>query len=95
MAVNFRKAGIEDVPGISAVCSAGWRDTYQGLYSKAYIDWVIEEFYSLERIEREVRDPTPYDGWLVAEQNLSIVGGASGGVVSPSSWEIFVLYLDP
>jgi hypothetical protein len=44
MEVNIRKASIGDVAGISAVCSAGWRDTYQGIYLDAYIDWVIKEF---------------------------------------------------
>ncbi|MBV8814899.1 MAG: hypothetical protein JO271_10440 [Verrucomicrobia bacterium] len=50
MTVQIRRAGIGDVQAISAVCSAGWRDAYRDIYSKAYSDWVVAEFYNLDRI---------------------------------------------
>ncbi len=93
--VNVREALDQDAPGISQVCSAGWRETYRAIYSQTYINWVINEFYNLDRLKSEIQDPGSYDRWLVAEEKLTIVGAAGGGLTSPEEWEIFVLYLDP
>ena len=98
-----RKAELRDGPGISRVCSDGWRDTYASIHTPEEIERVIGKYYSLERISNEIGGPLEYDGadydwdgWLVAERGDGRVLGASGGgPTGERTWEVFVLYLDP
>ncbi len=98
----IRKAELRDVPGISRVCSDGWRDTYASIHTAEHVERVIGKYYSLERIGSEIGGRLEYDGaaydwdgWLVAERGDGRVLGASGGgLTGERTWEVFVLYLD-
>jgi ribosomal protein S18 acetylase RimI-like enzyme len=90
-----RRARLDDVADISRVCAASWRATYRDLHSHDYIEQVIRDFYSEERIEREVRDPRGWDGWFVAERDGEVVGAGGGGLADDGQAEIYVLYLEP
>jgi GNAT superfamily N-acetyltransferase len=93
--IQVRKANSKDVNDICRICSDGWRDTYQGIYSQAYIERTIAEFYNPQRVEHEIMQPDGWDGWLVAEQDGVVVGAGGGGLINPGIGEVFVLYLDP
>ncbi len=74
----------------------GWRDTYHGIKEPKRIDAVIAEYYTPERISREIAAPEGWDGWIVAVEGDSVIGAAPRlGMTEPGVGEIFVLYLDP
>lgn len=93
--ITIRSAQPEDVSGIVRVCSAGWRDTYRGLKKPERIEAVIAEYYTPDRIRRELAAREGWDGWIVAVEEGAVVGAGGGGITSPGVGEIFVLYLDP
>jgi GNAT superfamily N-acetyltransferase len=91
----IRRAETHDAEGIARVCAAGWRDTYRGLKEPERIEAVIAEYYTPERITREIASPEGWDGWIVAVENDIVIGAGGGGMILPGVGEIFVLYLDP
>lgn len=94
--VLVRKALPGDEQGIVDVCVAAQCNTYKNLYSKQYIEGVIEKFYTVERIEKEIAETDRYwNGYFVALLNNEIVGAIGGGVDEEGIAEVYVLYLDP
>lgn len=93
--IVIRRAEPHDCEGIARVCAAGWRDTYRELKTPEEIEAVIAEYYSAERIGREIAEPQGWDGWVVAVEDGEVVGAGGGGMTEPGVGEIFVLYLDP
>jgi ribosomal protein S18 acetylase RimI-like enzyme len=90
-----RRAEPGDAEGIARVCSEGWRDTYRGIYEPEEIEAVVAGFYNVERITAEIASPQGWDGWIVADEDGTVVGAGGGGMTGPAVGEIFVLYLDP
>lgn len=94
--ISVRKATLDDVEGICRVCAAGWRATYAGLVPHDYIEEVIAEFYTPDRVRSDIETAGPTDtGWLVAVEDGQVVGAGGGGITSPGVGEIFILYVDP
>ena len=94
--VIVRKAVPGDEQGIVDVCVAGQWNTYKNLYSHDYIEKVIEKFYTVERIEKEIKQTSKeWNGYFVAVQDNKIVGAIGGGVYDEHIAEVYVLYLDP
>lgn len=93
--VIIRKAELRDVAGIVRVCTEGNRQTYKDLYDTYYLEKVIKDFYSVERITKEVLSPEGWDGWVVAVEDGKVIGAGGGGMIDATSSEIYVLYLDP
>jgi len=93
--IRTRPAQPEDAGAIARVCSAGWRDTYRGIKEPEEIEAVIADFYTPERIGREIAQPEGWDGWIVAVEDDTVVGAGGGGMTGSGVGEIFVLYLDP
>jgi ribosomal protein S18 acetylase RimI-like enzyme len=91
----IRRAETRDAEGIARVCAAGWRDTYRGIKERERIEAVIAEYYTPERIRREIAAPEGWDGWIVAVEDGTVIGAGGGGMTEPGVGEIFVLYLDP
>jgi hypothetical protein len=90
-----RKAVASDAPGISRVCSAGWRATYANLYTPAKIEATVAEFYAVERIAREIGASEGWNGWWL-ELDGEMVVGAGGGAFQPLAIsDLYVLYVDP
>jgi ribosomal protein S18 acetylase RimI-like enzyme len=56
---------------------------------------VIAEYYTPERIRREIAASEGWDGWMVAVEGDTVIGAGGGGMIEPGVGEIFVLYLDP
>jgi GNAT superfamily N-acetyltransferase len=96
MAIIICKAKPEHVKGIARVCTEGYWATYGDMYSKDYIEEVIEEFYNDQRILDEVANCSKeWGGYFVALEKGEVVGAGGGGMVSDTAGEVFVLYLDP
>jgi ribosomal protein S18 acetylase RimI-like enzyme len=93
--ITVRKAIVGDAPGISRVCSAGWRATYAELYTAAEIEATIAEWYAVERITREIAEPAGWNGWWVAVEGSTVVAAGGGAFQPPHSSELYVLYVDP
>ncbi|GGP11024.1 GNAT family N-acetyltransferase [Oceanobacillus neutriphilus] len=90
------KGSSTHVEGIAKVCTEGYWTTYSDIYSKEYIETVISDFYNRQRILNEVTLVSKeWGGYFVAIENDEIVGAGGGGMISDTSSEIFVLYLDP
>lgn len=91
-----QRATIDHAPGISRVCSDGWRDTYEWMYPQAFIERMIGEFYNPERISREITDADDgWDGWFVVLDGEEVVGAIGGGMTGASESEVYVLYVLP
>jgi GNAT superfamily N-acetyltransferase len=94
--LTLKKAGSEHVGGIAKVCSEGWRATYGYLEDEAYVEQVIEEYYNVNRILKEVTEFSEYwHGYFVAEEEGKVVGAIGGGTTGEAIGEIFVFYIDP
>lgn len=93
--IKVRFATKEDAKYISDICSEAWKITYADIYSKDYIDKVIEEFYNVERIAKESSESSPHwHGYMVAHENQKILG-CIGGAIDGEIGFIYVLYVDP
>ncbi len=95
MTVPVVPAQQRHVDEICRICSDGWRETYTGLLPDEEIETTIDEFYTTERVAKEVRSPDGWDGWLVALHDEDVLGAGGGGLTEPTVGEVFVLYVDP
>ncbi|MCA0149641.1 GNAT family N-acetyltransferase [Rossellomorea vietnamensis] len=94
--IHIQKANRSHVQGIKKVCSEVNRATYRDIYTKEYIERVIEEFYNEERILKEVTSlDRHWGGYYVALENDEVIGAGGGGMISETEGELYVLYLDP
>ena len=94
--IHIRKALPEDVQGIIRVCSEGYRATYPDLLPQHLIEKILGEFYTEERVEKEIRNISrEWNGWFVAVDGGTVVGAGGGGLTGEETAELFVLYLDP
>lgn len=92
----FRKAVEADVPVLEKILTEAWRQTYQKLYTTAYIERVIEEFYNPARLIDEVTHfSKEWSGYYVYEVEDKIVGCIGGGIEAEGVGSVYVLYLDP
>ena len=98
--IEIRQATAADVDGIIRVCSdANWA-TYrpQGLLTDEQIAASIAEYYTPERVGREVQNITDaQSGYFVAVDTATgeIVGAGCGGLWEPDVACLYCLYLDP
>ncbi|MFI8684748.1 GNAT family N-acetyltransferase [Rossellomorea sp. NPDC077527] len=94
--IHIHKANPSHIQGIKKVCSDGYWATYRDIYTKEYIERVIEDFYNDERILNEVTTSDRYwGGYFVAVENDEVIGAGGGGMIGETDGELFVLYLDP
>lgn len=94
--VTIQKATPQHAGGIAKVCIDSYWATYGDLLSSEYINRMIKEFYTHERIVKEVTTTSrQWNGWIVAVDDGEVVGAGAGGMISENHGELFVLYLDP
>ncbi|MCA1060340.1 GNAT family N-acetyltransferase [Rossellomorea aquimaris] len=94
--IHIHKANPSHIQGIKKVCSDGYWATYRNIYTKEYIERVIEDFYNDKRILKEVTTSDRYwGGYFVAVENDEVIGAGGGGMIGETEGELFVLYLDP
>ncbi|MGT2771324.1 GNAT family N-acetyltransferase [Streptococcus marimammalium] len=90
-----RFATPNDVLEMKKLLIEAWKITYDKLYSKAYIQRVIEEFYNEERLHKEVLTKNQsFNGYMVAEKDGLILGCICGGCESDTGF-IYALYVHP
>ncbi|MFL8952844.1 GNAT family N-acetyltransferase [Helcococcus kunzii] len=93
--LKIRFATIEDAKDISDICSKAWRITYANLYSKQYIDKVIDELFTIDRIVKECRESSSdWHGYIVAHDGQHILGCIGGASESETGF-IYIFYVDP
>lgn len=94
--ITIQKATPDHAAGIANVCIDSYWATYGELLSSEYIKRMIKEFYTRERIVKEVTTTSrQWNGWIVAVDEGDVVGAGAGGMISENHGELFVLYLDP
>lgn len=94
--IIIQKATKEHIKGIAKVCTDAYWATYGELLSSEYIERMIREFYTYDRILKEVTiTDRQWNGWFIALDNGKVVGAGAGGMISGNHGEVFVLYLDP
>ncbi|SDN97085.1 MULTISPECIES: GNAT family N-acetyltransferase [Halobacillus] len=94
--MRILKAEQAHVEGIVRVCSEGNRTTYADLYPADYIEQIIQQFYTKERILGEVTHTgKEWGGYIVAVDGDEVVGACGGGMIAEDASELYVMYLDP
>lgn len=94
--VSIRKANKSDTNDLANVLVKSQWFTYESLFSKDYIQKLIERYYNVQRIEQEiVFISEEWHGYFIAEMNGKVVGAIGGGMNDETVGEIYVLYLDP
>jgi len=94
--IVIQKATTDHVDGIARVCIDAYWATYKELLSHEYIERMINEFYTYERLFKDVTVTNRgWNGWTVALDDGKVIGAGAGGMISENHGELFVLYLDP
>lgn len=93
--ITIRKAELEDIPQIRAVGSASWRATYTGIFPDAFIENVLEAWWSEAGFQRSIPNADVCN--LVAAQEGQIVGTLMGTVNPREEGQVhlFRLYIHP
>ncbi|WP_124219552.1 GNAT family N-acetyltransferase [Aquisalibacillus elongatus] len=91
MNVSIVKAAPEHTEDISRICSLGWRQTVQRIYSEEYQIKNVEHWYNHKRVHEDIVNGIYTHVAIVDEQ----VAGTIGGIVSKlGTSEIYVFYVD-
>ncbi|MBY5034560.1 GNAT family N-acetyltransferase [Streptococcus gallolyticus] len=94
--MKIRKATLADVEAISRICSDGWRETYKHLHTQDHINMVIEEYYNLQRVQKDVTEcSAAWSGYWVAEEDETVEGCIGGGIDQDNNCHIYVFYVAP
>ena len=93
---EVRAATEDDVAAIVDICSRAYDATYRELLPAGYLTRMLAEFYTPERVSKDIAPAPP--GWLgyqVATESGRVLGVASGGLTAPGAGELLMIYLDP
>ena len=94
--VCIRQATKNDAKAIANVLSKSQWFTYKTLYSKDYIEKMIERYYNVQRIEQEIVSVSEeWHGYLIAEEGGTVIGVIGGGMTDEAIGEVYVFYIDP
>ena len=92
----IRQATAKDTKMVTTVLVTSQWFTYMHLYSKRYIQNLIDLYYNEERIKDELTSINEkWNGYFVAEQEGKIIGVIGGGMITKTAGEIYVFYMDP
>ncbi|MCM3637086.1 GNAT family N-acetyltransferase [Sporosarcina luteola] len=70
--------------------------TYGELFTNAYIERLIENYYNVERVKQEVTTiDKRWHGYIVAEKEGNLFGVIGGGMINETEGEIYVFYVAP
>src|SRR5690625_5994542 len=94
--ITIQKAATDHIKGIAKVCIDAYWATYKEILSREYIERMINEFYTYDKLLKDVTIINRlWNGWTVALDDGKVVGAGAGGMISENHGELFVLYLDP
>lgn len=91
--LTVRDATPEDIEAISRVAEQGWTTTYGDLLAKATIEAALAEWYDPTLTRERIEDDAVT--YLVAEQDDSVVGYASGTAVDDAVVGLGSIYVTP
>ncbi|MCZ2257927.1 GNAT family N-acetyltransferase [Sporosarcina sp. G11-34] len=92
----IRQATIKDAHAVQDVLITSQWFTYESLYSKEYIQQLIDQYYNFHRIADEIQFMnTSWHGYYVAEMPGKIVGVIGGGMIGETAGEVYVFYMNP
>lgn len=97
LAAILRPASPDDASDVADVCRRSAREAYAGLVTPEYLARVLDHFYSVERLRREIPVAPGWFGFTVAQVGWRVVGVAGTGRSAHEAdcCEVFVLYVDP
>lgn len=91
MKVSIKQASPEHTEEISRICSVGWRQTVQGIYSEEYQQKNVEHWYNHKRVHEDIVKGVYTHVALVGDR---VVGTIGGMMTEPTISEIYVFYID-
>ena len=95
--VTIRFVSSEDIPHIQSIAYETWMYTYEGIYSKDFIQHFLSRAYSNENLSRSVERDFQSDkrSFLIAEFNHEVVGYAQTSRVNDEEYELLRIYIRP
>lgn len=92
----IRQATRNDTAAVVNVLTTSQWFTYYHLYSKSYIEKIIDQYYNEPRIEREIISISEkWNGYFIAEENGKVIGVIGGGMKDKTIGEVYVFYMSP
>lgn len=91
MDVAIIKPQTKHAEAIAAICAAGWRQTVEGVLSKAYQQQNVEFWYNIERVSNDILKGAYTHVALIDSEVAGVIGG---GMTGPGMSEIFMFYVD-
>lgn len=95
--LTIRFVSSEDIPHIQSIAHETWFYTYEGIYSKEYIQHFLNRAYSIENLTRSVEKElqSAKRRFLIAEFKGEVVGYAQTSQVSEEEYELLRIYVRP
>ena len=79
----------EDRAALAALASEIWHEYWPALIGDAQTDYMVENFQSLEAIERDMREHA-YEYWFMRAEDNGRIAGYTGGCVEPETNRFFI-----
>ncbi|MBO1911565.1 hypothetical protein J4G37_43095, partial [Microvirga sp. 3-52] len=80
---------------VSVLVKSQWF-TYNQLYSKSYIQNLVDQYYNEQRIKSEIMlISDKWSGYFLAEKDGNVIGVIGGGMINSTAAEVYVFYMDP
>ncbi|HIW76429.1 MULTISPECIES: GNAT family N-acetyltransferase [Gordonibacter] len=79
----------EDKAALAALADEIWHEYWPALIGEAQTDYMVEQFQSLEAIERDMREHA-YEYWFLRVPEDGRIAGYTGGHVEPETNRFFI-----
>lgn len=79
----------DDRQRLAALADEIWHEYWPALIGDAQTDYMVENFQSLEAIERDMREHA-YEYWLMRAEDDGRIAGYTGGRVEPETNRFFI-----
>ena len=90
MSVTFRQVERdEEVEALAHMAYHIWNEYWPAIIGQAQTDYMVENFQSLEAIERDMREHA-YEYWFMRAEDNGRIAGYTGGCVEPETNRFFI-----
>ena len=79
----------DDRQRLAALADEIWHEYWPALIGDAQTDYMVENFQSLEAIERDMREHA-YEYWFMRAEDDGRIAGYTGGRVEPETNRFFI-----
>ena len=79
----------EDQRHLAALADHIWHEYWPNLIGQAQTDYMVEQFQSLEAIERDMREHA-YEYWFLRDEDDGDIVGYTGGHMEPETNRFFI-----